>query len=113
MPWPHRDHPASAAAGAARLAAPTRASDFYCRWLIAWALTWAASNLFLLLAALRGWLKQRLGVYGIVLIGFIVVRSAFLGTIGNPEPRYVLECFPVIIALAGGGLVLRGREYRT
>jgi 4-amino-4-deoxy-L-arabinose transferase-like glycosyltransferase len=69
----------------------------------AWALTWATLNLLLLLAALRGWLKQRLGIYGVILIGYVLVRSAFLSTIGNPEPRYVLECFPVIIALAGRG----------
>jgi hypothetical protein len=66
------------------------------------ALFWAAINLFYLLAALRGWLRWRLGVAGVALIGFILLRSAFLGTLENPEPRYVLECFPVLLALAGG-----------
>jgi len=32
---------------------------------------------------------------------FLVLRTAFLGTIENPEPRYTLECYPVIILLAG------------
>jgi hypothetical protein len=36
----------------------------------------------------------------ILLILFIVVRTAFLTTLETPEPRYVLVCFPVLIALA-------------
>jgi len=35
-------------------------------------------------------------------VGFLVVRSLFLGTMENPEPRYTLECYPVIILLAAG-----------
>jgi 4-amino-4-deoxy-L-arabinose transferase-like glycosyltransferase len=31
---------------------------------------------------------------------FVLLRSAFLGTLENPEPRYTLECFPVVILLA-------------
>ncbi len=31
---------------------------------------------------------------------FLVVRSAFLGTLENPEPRYTLECYPIVIFLA-------------
>ncbi len=31
---------------------------------------------------------------------FVIVRSAFLGTLENPEPRYTLECYPVVILLA-------------
>lgn len=66
------------------------------------AISWAALDLFFLLAAFRGWLKWRLGLCGAVLVGYIVVRSVFLSTLGNPEPRYVLECFPLVLALAGG-----------
>jgi hypothetical protein len=36
-----------------------------------------------------------------VLIVFIVLRTAFLTTLETPEPRYVLVCFPALIALAG------------
>lgn len=68
----------------------------------AFALTWAAINLFYLVLALRGWSRWRLGVYALPLIGYVVMRSLFLGTIENPEPRYVLECFPIVLALAGG-----------
>ncbi len=31
---------------------------------------------------------------------FLVLRSLFLGTLENPEPRYTLECYPVLIFLA-------------
>ena len=64
------------------------------------ALAWAALNLFFVGAAFTGWIKNRLGVPGILLIGFLTLRTVFLSTIENPEPRYVLECFPVVLALA-------------
>ncbi|MGD1212505.1 MAG: glycosyltransferase family 39 protein [Candidatus Acidiferrales bacterium] len=36
-----------------------------------------------------------------LLIAFILVRTAFMATSADtPEPRYVLECFPAVIALA-------------
>jgi len=31
---------------------------------------------------------------------FVLLRSAFLGTLENPEPRYTLECYPVVILCA-------------
>ena len=33
---------------------------------------------------------------------FLVLRSLFLGTLENPEPRYTLECYPAVILLAAG-----------
>ena len=38
---------------------------------------------------------------------FITVRTAFLTTLETPEPRYVLECFPALIAL--GAMAVLGR----
>jgi hypothetical protein len=35
----------------------------------------------------------------VVLALYIVVRTAFLTTLETPEPRYVLECFPAVVAL--------------
>jgi hypothetical protein len=35
-----------------------------------------------------------------MVLGFVLLRSAFLGTLENPEPRYTLECYPVVIVLA-------------
>ena len=66
------------------------------------ALFWAGLNLFFLVAALRGLVRWRLGVTGLFVISFVVLRSVFLSSLENPEPRYVLECFPVVLALAGG-----------
>jgi hypothetical protein len=31
---------------------------------------------------------------------FIALRSLFLGTLENPEPRYTLECYPLVILFA-------------
>jgi hypothetical protein len=76
----------------------------------AFALAWAGLNLFYLLAALRGWLNWRLGVCGAVLVSFVVLRSSFLGSLEAPEPRYVLECFPVVLALAGGAFARKPSE---
>jgi hypothetical protein len=39
-----------------------------------------------------------------LLIGFVLIRSAFLATMENPEPRYVLECYPAILVFAGAQL---------
>jgi len=39
-----------------------------------------------------------------LLVSFVLLRSAFLGTLGNPEPRYTLECYPAVIVLAAAYL---------
>src|SRR5271154_2048440 len=36
----------------------------------------------------------------LTLVVFVLLRTAFLTTIETPEPRYVLECFPALIASA-------------
>jgi len=35
-----------------------------------------------------------------LLASFVLLRTAFLTTVETPEPRYILVCFPAIIALA-------------
>jgi hypothetical protein len=42
---------------------------------------------------------------------FIVLRTVFLTTLETPEPRYVLVCFPALIAL-GAQAVARRLEGR-
>jgi len=49
--------------------------------------------------------------YAGLLISFVVLRSAFLGTLENPEPRYLLECYPVVLLWAAVG-VMRVAERR-
>jgi hypothetical protein len=36
---------------------------------------------------------------------FVVLRSLFLGTLENPEPRYTLEMYPILIIFAAVPLV--------
>ena len=45
---------------------------------------------------MRGWAVPLLGL----LLTFVILRSIFLGTLENPEPRYTLECYPAIIIFA-------------
>jgi 4-amino-4-deoxy-L-arabinose transferase-like glycosyltransferase len=73
------------------------------------AMAWGALNLLLLMAAFRGWLHAKMGTAGALLVVFVLLRSAFLGTLENPEPRYVLECFPALLALAGGAFAALGQ----
>jgi hypothetical protein len=62
------------------------------------ALGYAALNLAYLIAALVGFLK-RPSLSGVIL-AFVLLRCALLLTLEAPEPRYTLECFPPLIALA-------------
>lgn len=45
-----------------------------------------------------------------VLVLYILTRTAFLATLETPEPRYVLECFPAVIALGAQVVAGRGGE---
>ena len=69
------------------------------RWIVL-ALGLALVNVLYLGLGLGGVLCARpipwLGVF----LWFIIVRSLFLGSLENPEPRYTLECYPVAILLA-------------
>ena len=55
---------------------------------------------YVALALAGAWMARRRPGCAL-LIAFVVVRTAFFATaIETPEPRYVLECFPVVIAFA-------------
>jgi 4-amino-4-deoxy-L-arabinose transferase-like glycosyltransferase len=57
-------------------------------------------NLAYIAAAIAGLSCWRaLPGIGLFLI-FLLIRSLFLGTLENPEPRYTLECYPIIILAA-------------
>ena len=66
------------------------------------------SNLAYLVAALIGFLK-RPRLSGVIL-AFVLLRCALLATLEAPEPRYTLECFPPLIALAGVALSRSARS---
>lgn len=70
------------------------------RRMIALSLGFGFINLVYVLMGLAGLIRAR-EFFGIGLfILFLILRSAFLGTLENPEPRYTLECYPSLIVLA-------------
>ncbi|MGH9544979.1 MAG: ArnT family glycosyltransferase [Terriglobales bacterium] len=56
-------------------------------------------NLLYVGAALAGILRARWTVLLGLVLTFVLVRSLFLGTLENPEPRYTLEAYFAIIVL--------------
>jgi 4-amino-4-deoxy-L-arabinose transferase-like glycosyltransferase len=57
-------------------------------------------NLIYVVMAKTGFFTARaLSGMGLLIL-FVLLRSAFLGILENPEPRYTLECYPVVILLA-------------
>jgi Dolichyl-phosphate-mannose-protein mannosyltransferase len=62
------------------------------------AYAYGALNLLYLAAALAGlWYWPR---FGTAMVAYVVLRSIVLSTLEAPEPRYTLECFPIVIAFA-------------
>jgi 4-amino-4-deoxy-L-arabinose transferase-like glycosyltransferase len=61
-------------------------------------IAYAALNLAYLVAAVIGFFRwPRLTG---VMFGFVLLRCVLLLTLEAPEPRYTLECFPIVVALA-------------
>ena len=69
-------------------------------------------NLAYVAAAVAGvWhLRYSFGVGLFVM--FLVMRSLFLGTLENPEPRYTLECYPMVI-VAAAAVFFIGKSNRS
>jgi hypothetical protein len=59
-------------------------------------------NLLYLGAALAGLARVRWTVPLGLILTFALLRSAFLGTLENPEPRYTMEAYFVLIVLVSG-----------
>ena len=69
------------------------------RWLTL-SLAFGVINLAYFAMMVAGWWRSR-EFFGIGLfVFFLLLRSLFLGTLENPEPRYTLECYPAVIVLA-------------
>ena len=69
------------------------------RWLTL-SLVFGLVNLAYVTMAAAGLVRTR-EIFGIGLfVFFLLLRSVFLGTLENPEPRYTLECCPAVIVLA-------------
>jgi hypothetical protein len=59
-----------------------------------------ANGVYVLLALIGAWLARRRPGLAFLLV-FCVVRTLFFAKfVETPEPRYVLECFPALIAIA-------------
>ena len=70
------------------------------------AAAYAALNLVYILLALIG--LYRWPRFAGAMLFFVLLRCALLATIEAPEPRYTLECFPLLIALAGVAFERKG-----
>jgi hypothetical protein len=62
-------------------------------------------NLAYIAAAAAGLWRWRNSFGAGLLVMFLALRSLFLGTLENPEPRYTLECYPVVIVAAAVFLI--------
>lgn len=60
-------------------------------------------NLLYVLGAAAGAGQRRVRYAG-MLLAFVLLRTAFLGSMESPEPRYTLECYPVLIVFAAAAL---------
>jgi 4-amino-4-deoxy-L-arabinose transferase-like glycosyltransferase len=69
------------------------------QWL-ALSIALAVVNLFYVGAGLLGLLRGRWALGCGLLFTFVILRSLFLGSLENPETRYTLECYPVLIVMA-------------
>lgn len=79
-------------------------STYWWRWREHWwqsvtAVALGLLNLGYLVMALGGWLRGRVP-FGVVLASYLVMRCVLLGGMENPEPRYTLEAYPVVIVAA-------------
>lgn len=68
--------------------------------VFAW--SYAGLNLLYLIAA--AWGLKKWPPLSTAMLAFVLMRCALLLTIAAPEPRYTLECFPMILALAAVAL---------
>ncbi len=62
---------------------------------------------YLALAVVASWRCRPIPWLGMLVL-FVAMRSIFLGTLENPETRYTLECYPVVIILGGMAVVRPG-----
>jgi len=69
------------------------------KWLVVGVIL-GGINVLYVIAAVLGLCRGHFLPHLAFLLGFVVLRSLFLGTLENPEPRYTLEWYPVVIVLA-------------
>jgi 4-amino-4-deoxy-L-arabinose transferase-like glycosyltransferase len=77
--------------------------------LFAWG--YAALNLAYLLAALWGAMKRV--PYTSLMLAYVALRCLLLLTLECPEPRYTLECYPMVFILAAAAFTVRSTPRPT
>jgi hypothetical protein len=75
----------------------------------------ALNLVYLVLAAVGLWRWKRQSYSGhqvlaYALVAFVLMRSAMLLTVDNSEPRYTIDCYPVVILLAAFALAGQRRS---
>jgi 4-amino-4-deoxy-L-arabinose transferase-like glycosyltransferase len=68
-------------------------------------------NLAYVASAVAGLLRSRAMFAMGLFVLFVLLRSLFLGSLENPEPRYTLESYPVVILMAA--VFLSGKSHRN
>jgi 4-amino-4-deoxy-L-arabinose transferase-like glycosyltransferase len=71
---------------------------------------WGLLNALFLFAAVMGVVRGPRPRYLALMLLFVLMRSSFLGTMENPEPRYTLECYPVVFVLGAAWMSGFGRR---
>jgi 4-amino-4-deoxy-L-arabinose transferase-like glycosyltransferase len=71
------------------------------RWLAVSIIFGLVNLVYVALSAAGFWRSRECIGIGLLFI-FVLLRSLFLGTLENPEPRYTLECYPAVIIAASG-----------
>jgi hypothetical protein len=79
-------------------------------WLVV-SVVFGLVNLGYVGAAAAGLLLSREFFGSGLFVLFLLVRSLFLGTLENPEPRYTLECYPVVLVAAAALFI--GKSHRN
>ena len=72
---------------------------------------WCGVYLVLGVVGVWMWRSEGWGVMGWICVTFVVLRCMLLWTIDNSEPRYTLECFPMVMLF--GAFVFRKRRAAT
>ena len=74
------------------------------RWSML-AVSFGVIGIFYAGAGVVGWLRHRSLPWSGLLLSFVILRSAFLGSLENPEPRYTLEMYPIVFVFAAGAFL--------